>query len=92
MNFLDADRLAGKDGAEVNLFVPETDASAIGNHDELVVEGIIDVGQPLVSAGGGLIDPGREPPPWWNRATGGPRIAACPSCPCPLLTRPKQCN
>jgi hypothetical protein len=56
MNFLDADRLAGKDGAEVYFFVSQTDASAIGDHDDLVVEGIIDVGQTLIGAGGRLID------------------------------------
>jgi hypothetical protein len=27
-----------------------------------------------------IANPGRKPPPWWNRATGAPRIAACPSC------------
>jgi hypothetical protein len=29
VNFFDADRLAGKDRAEVNLFAPQTDASAM---------------------------------------------------------------
>ena len=48
MDFLDADGLAGKDGAEVNLFAPEADASAVGDDDDLVVEGIVDVGQTAI--------------------------------------------
>ena len=59
MNFFDADRLAGKDLAEVNLFAAQTDASAIGDDDDFVVEGIIDIRQSLVGAGRGLIDLGR---------------------------------
>jgi len=31
MNFFNADRLAGKDLAEVNLFVAQTDAAATGD-------------------------------------------------------------
>ena len=58
MHFLDADRLAGEDGAEVNLFAPQTDAAAIGDDHDFVVEGI-DIGQALIGAGGGLIDLGR---------------------------------
>jgi hypothetical protein len=54
VNFRDADCLAGKDGAEVNLFVSQTDASAIGEYDDLVVEGISGDVQSLVGAGGGL--------------------------------------
>ena len=30
VNFFDADSLASKDGAEVNLFAPQTDPAAIG--------------------------------------------------------------
>ena len=48
MNFLDADGLAGEDTAEVDLFVPQTDAAAVGDHDDLVVERIIDVGETLI--------------------------------------------
>ena len=33
-----------------------------------------------------IATPGREPPPWWNRATEGCEIAACPSCPVALNT------
>jgi len=29
VHFLDGDRLTGEDGAEVNLFAPETDAAAL---------------------------------------------------------------
>jgi hypothetical protein len=43
MNFLDADRLAGEDGAEVDLFAAQTDASAMSNHNGLVVEGVVDI-------------------------------------------------
>ncbi len=39
MDFLDADRLAGKDLAEVDLFVAQTDAAAASDHDGFVVEG-----------------------------------------------------
>jgi hypothetical protein len=59
VNFLNADRLAGKDGAEVNFFVASANATAIGNDDDLVVEGIVDIGQSLIDAGRGLIDLGR---------------------------------
>jgi hypothetical protein len=34
VNFFDADGLAGKDGAEVNLFVAQTDASAVGDDEK----------------------------------------------------------
>jgi hypothetical protein len=44
LNFFNADGLAGKDGAEVNLFATETDAAAIGDDNGFVVEGIIDIG------------------------------------------------
>jgi hypothetical protein len=39
VNFFDADGLAGKDGAEVNLFVPQTDPAAIGDDDGLSWKG-----------------------------------------------------
>src|SRR6266567_102391 len=58
-NFFNADRLAGEDGAEVNLFVPQANATAVGDDNDLVVEGIVDVGQSPGRAGGGLIDLGR---------------------------------
>jgi hypothetical protein len=35
VNFFDADRLAGKDRAEVNLFVPQTDPDAMGDENSL---------------------------------------------------------
>jgi len=47
VNFFDADGLTSKDGAEVDLFVPQTDPAAIGDDDGLVVEGIVDVGSPV---------------------------------------------
>jgi len=62
VNFLDADRLAGKDGAEVNLFVAQAEAAAIGDDNDFVVEGIIDIGQSRVGTGRGLIDLGEALP------------------------------
>jgi hypothetical protein len=59
VNFFDADRLASKDRAEIDFFVAQTDAAAIGDDDDFIVEGIIDIGQSLIDAGGGLIDLGR---------------------------------
>jgi hypothetical protein len=38
VHFLDTGRLAGRDSAEVNLFVTEGDAAAIGDDHDLVVE------------------------------------------------------
>ena len=51
VHFLDADCLAGKDCAEVNLFATETDPAAISNDNDFVVEGIVDVRQALIGAG-----------------------------------------
>ena len=45
MHFLDADGLTGKDLAEIDFLVVETDATTASDHDSFVVEGIIDVGQ-----------------------------------------------
>jgi hypothetical protein len=45
VRFLDADRLAGKDGAEVNLFVPETNPAAIGDDHDFDMEGAVDIRQ-----------------------------------------------
>jgi hypothetical protein len=56
MNFFDADRLASKDLAEVNLFVAHTDAAAAGDDDDLVVKGIVDIGQSGINARRRLID------------------------------------
>jgi hypothetical protein len=49
----DADRPAGEDGAEVNLFAPQTDASTIGDDHDFVVEGIVDIGQALIGLASG---------------------------------------
>lgn len=43
MNLLDADCAAGKDGTEVNVLVTETDAAAIGDDCDFVMERIIDI-------------------------------------------------
>jgi hypothetical protein len=55
----DADGLSGKDLAEVDLFIPQTDATAARDHDGFVVEGIVDVRQSGVDTRRGLIDLGR---------------------------------
>jgi hypothetical protein len=51
VNFFDADGLASKDRAEIDFFAAQTDAAAIGDDDDSIVEGIIDIGQSLLSAG-----------------------------------------
>jgi hypothetical protein len=45
-----ADRLAGKARAEVIFFVAQADAAAIGDDNDFVVKGIIDIGQSLAGA------------------------------------------
>ena len=54
-----ADGLAGKDLAEVNLFIAHTDAAAAGDDDDLVVKGIVEIGQARINARRRLIDLGR---------------------------------
>src|SRR5690348_16138056 len=39
------------------VFCCQTDAPAAGDHDGFVVEGIVDLRQPDVGTGGGLVDP-----------------------------------
>ena len=56
MNFFDADRLTSKDRAEIYFLFAETDATAMGNHDRSVVEGVVDVWQALVGTRRSLID------------------------------------
>jgi hypothetical protein len=38
--FFDADGLAGKDRAQVNLFAVQTDAAAMGDGNDFIVKGI----------------------------------------------------
>ena len=59
LHFFDTDCLTGEDGAEIDLLVPEADASAVGDDDGLVVERVIDIWQALVWTCRGLIDLGR---------------------------------
>ena len=59
MNFFDPDRLTSKDGAEINFFASQADASAARDHDDLVVEWIVNVRKSLVDARGRLVDLGR---------------------------------
>ena len=47
MNFFDADRLAGKDLAEINFCSAQADAAAMGDENEFIVEEIDDSGQSL---------------------------------------------
>ena len=50
-NFFDADGLNGEDRAEIDLFVSQTNPTTIGDHDSLVVEGLVDVTVRCRSAG-----------------------------------------
>jgi len=59
VNFLDADGLPGKDLTELDLLASQADATATGDHDGFVVEGIVDVRQSGVGTRGGLVDLGR---------------------------------
>lgn len=36
-----------RSAAEVDLFVSQTDVATIGQHNDLVMEGVINIGQPL---------------------------------------------
>ena len=47
-DFLDADRLAGERGAEIDLFAVEAEAAAAGDIDGAVVEGIVRLGNALI--------------------------------------------
>jgi hypothetical protein len=42
LHFLDADRLTGKDSAEVDLFRTQTDPAATGDDDDAIMERIVD--------------------------------------------------
>jgi hypothetical protein len=39
VSFLDADDLTGKDHAEIDFSLAQTEAAAMGDHDDFVVEG-----------------------------------------------------
>jgi len=56
VNFFDADGLAGEHRAEIDFFLAQTDTSATGDHDGLIVQGIVDVRQAGVGTCRGLID------------------------------------
>jgi hypothetical protein len=56
VDFFDADGLAGKDLAEIDFLLAQTDAPAAGDHDSFIVEGIVDVRQAGVGARGRLVD------------------------------------
>jgi hypothetical protein len=47
VHFFDANSLSGKDLAEIDFFLAQTDAAAAGDHDGFAVEGIVDVWQPV---------------------------------------------
>ena len=55
MDFFDADRLAGKDLAEIDFLATQTVAPARGDHVDFMVEGIVAVRQAGAGAWGGLV-------------------------------------
>jgi len=55
-DFLDTDNLPREDGAEINFFAVETDTSAVGDVDGVVVERIIKFRQAAILTRGGSID------------------------------------
>jgi hypothetical protein len=73
VNFFDSDGVAGKDRAEINFLASETDAATVGHDDDLVVERIIDVRQPLIGAvrSGHIGDPYLRFGPVTNGGCGG---------------------
>jgi hypothetical protein len=56
VDFFYAYGLTSEDRAEINFLVAEADASAIRDHNDFVVKGIVDIGQPLVGTRRMLID------------------------------------
>jgi len=48
VHFFDADGLTGEERAEVNFLVAQADAPAIGDDNDFVVKGIVDIGRSLV--------------------------------------------
>ena len=48
LHFFDADRLTGKDRAEIDFFLAETNAAAMRNYNRSVMEWVVDVRQSLV--------------------------------------------
>ncbi len=56
VDFFDAHRLAGKDLAEIDFLLAQTDAPATGDHDGFIVEWIVDVRQAGVGTLGRLVD------------------------------------
>jgi hypothetical protein len=59
VHFLDADGLTGKDLTEIDFLLSHTDATATGDHDGFIVEGIIDIRQTGVGTRRRLVDLGR---------------------------------
>src|SRR5579859_5041012 len=55
-DFFDAHGLSGKDRAEIDFFAMQTDASAVGDVDGLVVERISKFWQSVIAARGGSVD------------------------------------
>jgi hypothetical protein len=53
VNFFDTDGLASKDGAESDLFVAQTDAAAMDDDDDFIVDGRIDIGKSRIRSGRG---------------------------------------
>jgi hypothetical protein len=59
VNFFDADRLACKEGTEINFLAAGTGAATTSDDNDLVVKRIIKIRQSLVDASCGLIGLGR---------------------------------
>jgi hypothetical protein len=55
-NLFEADGLAGEDGAEINLFPVQADASTEGDLDGVVVKRIGEIRQALIRACGRAVD------------------------------------
>jgi hypothetical protein len=56
VHFFNAHGLPGKDLTEIDFLPAQTDTPSTGNHDGLIVQGIVDVRQSLVGTRGRLVD------------------------------------
>ena len=56
MNFFDAHGLAGEDRAEIDFLATQANAATARDHDDAVVERIVEIGQSAIGVRGGLVD------------------------------------
>ena len=56
VNFFDADGLASQGDAEIDLLAIKAQAAAVGDHDGLVVKGVVGIGNAMIGADGGGVD------------------------------------